>query len=164
MQTAWDARIHAGPPQAMQCSLTTSSSPSPASGRSSSPAPAPSLSITLWPVVWLKHVGSSSSFRSSMLSCQRALSSTTITSASSTSPPTLFSTSAPSMSRSTFTSSGNALQPVMSASCTYQRPPNSQTSSQRVYSLQCFQNFGPLLTFPMARVLTVRGVGKYVVT
>jgi hypothetical protein len=99
--------------------LVADPTPGPPSARTSSPARALRLSIMPWPTAWLKLVGSDSSSRSSMLCCRRALSSTTITSAPSTSPPTPFSTSVQGMSRSTSTSSGNTLPSVMSASYTY---------------------------------------------
>jgi hypothetical protein len=78
MQTGRAAQIHANRPWAILCSSATTLSPSPPSARTSSPAPAPRLSIASWPTAWLKHVGSGSSFRSFMLRCQRALSSTVI--------------------------------------------------------------------------------------
>jgi hypothetical protein len=79
-------------------------------------------------------------------------------SASSTSPPTPFGTSARSMSRSTCTLCGNTWPSMMSASCTYQRYPSSHTSSRRVWLLQCFQCFSPVSTFTVPRVLTVGDV------
>jgi hypothetical protein len=99
-----------------------------------------------------------------MLHCRRALLSTAITSALSTYPPTPFSISAQSMSRSTYTSAGDVLPSVMSAFCTYRQPPRSRTSSRRVCPLQCFQNFGSVSTFAVARVSTTRGVSKCVIS
>jgi hypothetical protein len=58
-----------------------------------------------------------------MLHWWRAPSSTVTTSAPSTSPPTPFSTSAQSMSRSTPTLCGNTWPSVMSASCMCRRHP-----------------------------------------
>jgi hypothetical protein len=82
------------------------------------------------------------------------LSSTVTTSAPSTSPPTPFSTSARSISRSTSTLCGNVWPSVMSVSCTCRRHPSSRTSSRRVCLLQCFWSFSPVSTFAVARVST----------
>jgi hypothetical protein len=50
---------------------------------------------------------------------------------------------------------GNTWPSVMSAFCTYQRHPNSRTSSRRVFLIQCFQSFSTVSTFAVARVSTV---------
>jgi hypothetical protein len=147
--------VHLG----LRCvSSMTTSSLGPPNARTSSFDQVSRLSITTWPMVWLKLVCFGSSSISSILRCQRALSSTVTTSAPSTFPPTLFSTSVRSMSRSTSISSGNALLSVMSASCTFRQPPSSWTSSRRVYPLWCFQIFGSVSTFVVVTVSYVPGV------
>jgi hypothetical protein len=108
----------------------------------------------------LKLIGSDSSSRSFMLRCQKALSSTTTSSVSSTSSRTPFSTSVWSMLRWISTLFGNALPSVMSASYTSRRPPSSRISSRMVCPLRCFQIFGLVSTFIVVRVLTTRECWK----
>jgi hypothetical protein len=103
-------------------------------------------------------VGVSIQHQSSTLHCRRAPSFTVTMSALSTSPPTSFSTSAGSMSRSISTLYENVWPSVMYASFSCRWHPSSWISSRRVCLIQCFQSFGTASTFTVARVSTVGGV------
>jgi hypothetical protein len=82
----------------------------------------------------------------------RPLWSTATTSTPSTSPPTPFSTSAPSMLRLIFTLSTSALPSGMFVSFTFRRLLSSPTSSPRGCPPRCSQSFGPVSTSAVAIV------------
>jgi hypothetical protein len=105
-----------GPLRATQCSWATTSSPGPRCVRTSSPIQELRRSTTPWPTAWQRHVGFDSCLWSCIAPCHRTLLSTATTSAPSTSAPTPFSTSAPSILRLIFNLSASALLSCRDAS------------------------------------------------
>jgi hypothetical protein len=144
----------AGPLRATRCSWATISSPGPRSVRTSSPNRALRQSTTPWPMVWQRRVGFDSCLWSCIAPCRGPLWSTVTTSAPSTSPPTPFSTSAPSMLRLIFTLSVRALPLGTFVFSMSRRLLRSSTSSPRGCPPQ---SFGPVSTSVVARVSTGRG-------
>jgi hypothetical protein len=84
--------------------------------------------------------------------CHGPLWSTATTSVPSTSPPTPFSTTTPSMLRLIFTLSASVLLSGTFVFSTSRRLLSSPTSSPRGYPTQCSRSFGPVSTSTMARV------------
>jgi hypothetical protein len=132
------------PLRATRCSWATTLSPGLQSVRTSSPVRALRRSTASWPTVCQSLAGFVSCFWSCIAPCRRPLWSIVITSASSTSQPTLSSTSAPSMLRSIFTLSESALPSETFMSSTSQGLLSLPTSSQRGCPLQCSQSFDPI--------------------
>jgi hypothetical protein len=136
----------------MLCSQVTTSSPGPQSVRTSSPIRALRRSTVSWLTVWQRRVGFVSCLWSCTTPCHGPLWSTATTSTPSTSRPTPFSTSIPSMLRLIFTLSASALPSGTFMSSTSRRLLSLSTSSPRGCPPQCSRSFGPVSTSVVDRV------------